>query len=54
MDTRSVKKNKKNREFSEFHHLIKDLRADEVKFKKYFQIKTETAGCEYMIDTTAM
>jgi len=30
--------NMKRREFGEFHHLMKQLRQDEVKFKEYFRM----------------
>ena len=32
--------NMKRREFGEFHHLMKQLRQDEVKFKEYFQMSS--------------
>ena len=34
------KVNMKRREFGEFHHLMKQLRQDEVKFKEYFQMSS--------------
>ena len=32
--------NMKRREFGEFHHLMKQIRQDEVKFKKYFRMSS--------------
>jgi wyosine [tRNA(Phe)-imidazoG37] synthetase (radical SAM superfamily) len=32
--------NMKRREFGEFHHLMKQLRQDEVKFKEYFRMSS--------------
>jgi len=32
--------NVKSREFGEFHHLMKQLRQDEVKFKEYFRMSS--------------
>ena len=32
--------NMKRREYGEFHHLMKQLRQDEVKFKEYFRMSS--------------
>ena len=36
--------NVKNRDFGEFHHLMEQLRRDEVKFKEYFRMSSNQCG----------